>query len=82
MSHVSHELHDEFPDHLATLHRLKLSSPHFRTLAERHHALNHEINRIEAGLDPASDERTETLKKSRLALLDQVANMLDEAANG
>lgn len=82
MSHVPHELHDEFPAAAAALHRLKMNSPQFNLLADRHHALNHEIYRIEAGLDAASDARAETLKKERLALLDQVAAMLEEVDHG
>ena len=82
MSHVPPEPHDEFPAAAAALHRPKTSSPHFNALADRHHALNHEIYRIEAGLDAASDERVETLKKERLVLLDQVATMLEEVNHG
>ena len=80
MSHVPHELHDEFP--AAALHRLKLNNPHFKALAERHHGINHEIYRIEARLDAGSDEHVETLKKERLALLDQVATMIAEEDHG
>jgi uncharacterized protein YdcH (DUF465 family) len=82
MSHVPHELHDEFPAQAAALHELKMNNPHFRALAERHHDLNHEIHRIEAGVDAASDDRVESLKKERLALLDQVAAMLKEVQHG
>jgi uncharacterized protein YdcH (DUF465 family) len=81
MSHVPHELHDEFPAAAAALHELKMSNPHFKVLAERHHVLNHEIHRIEAGVEATSDERFETLKKERLALLDQVAAMLKEVGH-
>lgn len=78
MSHVPHELHDEFPEAAAELHALKIESPQFNTLADRYHLLNREIHRIESGVEAASDERTETLKKERLSLLDQVATMLAE----
>lgn len=76
MSHVPHELHDEFPADAATLQRLKQSDGRFQSVAEQYHALNREIHRIESGVEPASDERTETLKKQRLALLDEVATMI------
>ena len=82
MSHVPHELHDEFPEAAAELHALKIGNPQFNTLADRYHLLNREIHRIESGVEAASDERTETLKKERLSLLDQVATMLAEVMHG
>ncbi len=82
MSHVHHQLHDEFPQAAAALHRLKLDSPHFNTVAERYDCLNREINRIEAGLEAGSDERVEIMKKQRLVLLDQVNSMLAEVQHG
>lgn len=79
MSHVPHELHDAFPADTATLHRLKQADGRFQTVAERHHELNREIHRIESGVEAASDDRLEDLKKQRLALLDEVAAMIARA---
>lgn len=76
MSEVGHDLHSLFPGDASHLHALKVESGPFRSLAERHHLLSREIARIEDGLDPASDERLEELKKQRLDLLDQVAAMI------
>jgi uncharacterized protein len=73
-----HDLHSEFPEHAEALHDLKVSNAHFRTLSERHHDLNKAIHRIETGIDVASDERLEEMKKQRLALLDEIALMLNE----
>jgi len=73
MSEVGHDLHALFPDQDAVLHALKVESEAFRELAKRHHRLSREIDRIESGLDAASDERLEELKKQRLDLLDEVA---------
>ena len=72
MSHTPHELADEFPNDHAVLHELKLHNAHFVTLAERYHELNGEIHRIEVEIVTPSDEYTETLKKNRLALLDEI----------
>jgi uncharacterized protein YdcH (DUF465 family) len=82
MSHVHHQLHDEFPQAAAGLHQLKLESPRFNAVAERYDSLNRDINRIEAGLEAGSDERVEALKKQRLVLLDQVSAMLAEVQHG
>lgn len=79
MSHVANELQDEFPEATALLHRLKLEDAHFAKLADRHHELNREIHRIDIGIEPASDDRAEALKKERLALLDAIAARLAEA---
>ncbi len=79
MSHTPHDLHDEFPDDSAVLHRLKLDNAHFATLSKRYHELNREIHRAETEIDPTSDEHLEELKKRRLALLDEIAGMIDTA---
>jgi len=79
MSHVPHELAEEFPDHVEALHELKMSNAHFTKLSDEYHEVNREIHRIEAGVDAASDFRTEDLRKQRMSLKDQINAMLSEA---
>lgn len=79
MSHVLHDLHSEFPDDSATLHELKISDAHFRTISDRYHDINKEIHRIASEVEAASDERSEDLKKQRLLILDEVAAMISKA---
>ncbi|PLK26078.1 YdcH family protein [Novosphingobium sp. TH158] len=79
MSHTPHELADEFHNDRALLHELKLSNPHFVTLADRYHDVNGEIHRIEAEIETPSDEYTETLKKKRLALIDEISGIISKA---
>lgn len=76
MSEAQHDLHSEFPQDGEILHRLKLESAHFRELADRYHGVNKDIHRAEAGIEPVSDDWLETLKKQRLALLDDVATLI------
>lgn len=76
MSHVPHELAEEFPDHVEKLHVLKMSDAHFARIAEEYHQINREIHRIESGVEPATDERTIDLRKRRLELKDEVNGML------
>lgn len=76
MTHVPHELHDEFPEAGEALHRLKIENAHFAKLANEYHEVNREIHRIEADVEAASDERAEALKKRRLALKDEIAGIL------
>lgn len=79
MSHTPHELHEEFPNDVDVLHKLKVEDAHFRTVSDRYHNLNREIHRIEAEVEASSDDRLEELKKQRLALLDEVSAMVDGA---
>lgn len=82
MTHVSHELHDEFPADAEILHKLKVSDAHFAKLADHYHDINREIHRIEAGIEAASDARAEELKKERLSILDQVSVMINAVKAG
>ncbi|UNK78676.1 DUF465 domain-containing protein [Sphingopyxis granuli] len=76
MSEARHDLHALFPDEGPILHALKVEDARFRDLADRHHAIEVEIQRLDAGLGAASDERLEELKKQRLRLLDEVMAMI------
>jgi len=79
MSHVHHELHEEFPADGAALHALKLADPHFRKLSDSYHEVNRAIHRAETDIEPVSELVLEDLKKQRLSLLDAVAQMLASA---
>ncbi len=81
MSHVPHELHEEFPEAADALHALKMKDAHFARIADEYHEVNREIHRIESEIEPASDEVAETLKKRRLLLKDQVAELLAAVEN-
>lgn len=76
MSHVPHELHEEFPEHKDKIHTLKMSDRHFARLADEYHQLNREIHRIEANGVDVGDESFENLKKSRLKLKDDIFKIL------
>ncbi|MCT4657263.1 MAG: DUF465 domain-containing protein [Cohaesibacter sp.] len=76
MSHVPHELHDEFPEYEQKLHDLKMSNAHFAKLSDEYHDVNREIHRIEAEIEPTSDVYLEDQKKKRLMLLDEISTIL------
>lgn len=76
MSHVPHELLEEFPDHAEKLHELKVGDAHFAKLADSYHQLNREIHRIETDVEPASDMRSAELRKKRMLLKDEIGAML------
>lgn len=77
MSHVPHELSDEFPEHKAQIHTLKLENAHFAKLTDEYHHINREIHRVEANNVNVADETFEDLKKKRLQLKDEIFSFLD-----
>jgi len=80
MSHVAHELHEEFPEQAETIHALKGSNAHFAKLADAYHDLNRAIHRMETNVEPVDDAVLEANKKRRLTLKDEIAQFLTEAA--
>lgn len=76
MSHVPHELAEEFPNQVDRLHELKMSNAHFAKLFDEYHVVNREIHRIEVRVEPATDERTTDLRKQRMLLKDEIATIL------
>jgi uncharacterized protein YdcH (DUF465 family) len=74
MTHISPHIHDAFPGDAGIITRLKTESPHFRNLVARFDVINHEA--AEAAVT-APDARVEALKKRRLALLDEIAILID-----
>jgi hypothetical protein len=82
MSESGHDLHTLFPDHGPALHALKLSSANYRQLAEEHHDLQSQIQRVEACLAALADDELEELKKRRLFILDEIAALIAVEENG
>ncbi len=76
MSHVAHELTDEFPAKAEIIHKLKMSDAHFARIADRYHELNRTLHRMESNVEPTDDFTLESLKKERLKLKDEIATYL------
>lgn len=79
MSHVPHELAEEFPDFVKQIHNLKISDVHFANLSEQYHDVNREIHRVETGIEPTSDAHETELRKKRMHLKDQIAAIIFKA---
>ena len=79
MSHVPHELPEEFPDKIELMHDLKINDAHFQRLSEEYHELNRQIHRVETGIEPTSEQFETELRKKRLHLKDEIASMLANA---
>lgn len=76
MTHIHHTLAEEFSEHMDKMHELKLSNAHFVKLHKDYDKANEEINQIEAGLEPTSDQFLEDLKKARLRLKDEIYTII------
>ena len=76
MSHVPHELAEEFPDKAEKIHALRQGDAHFRKLFDEYHALNRAIHRAETNVEPTDALNETGMRKKRMALKDQIAGML------
>ncbi len=74
-----HDLVHELPEHRETIHNLKMSDNHFARLFEEYHEVDHEIHRIETGVENTSDDYLEGRKKRRLYLKDELFRMIKQA---
>lgn len=79
MSHTPHELAEDFPDATAQIHDLKRANPHFARLVEAYHAINRDVHRAETGIAPVDDFTAQKMRRERMALKDEIAQMLAEA---
>ncbi|TNE36834.1 MAG: DUF465 domain-containing protein [Alphaproteobacteria bacterium] len=79
MSHVPHELAEEFPEYKDKIHTQKESNPHFQKLFDEYHAINREIHRLETRVETASDDYEHDLRKKRMVLKDELAAILSAA---
>lgn len=76
MSHVPHELAEEFPEHVEKMHELKTSNAHFSKLFDEYHDVNRAIHRAETNIEPTDDFHMEDMRKQRLRLKDEIYGML------
>lgn len=80
MSHVPHELAEEFPAQVERIQALKLADQRFATLVERYHTVNRALHRMEERIEPVSESTERTLRHERLRLKDEVSRALEAQA--
>ena len=68
-----------FPEHRELISQLKTTDHHFKTLFDRHNALDQKIKNMEDHVEPGTHEQIETLKKEKLHLKDQLYVILKKA---
>ncbi len=73
-----HDLLHEFPEYRDKIHDLKLGNSHFAKLFDEYHEVDHEVHRIETGVENTSDDYLEERKKLRLYLKDELYRLLKE----
>ena len=71
-----HNLVSELPEYGSKIEALRASDALFRQLHDRYDTLDSEIQEIELSGTPIGDVHAEELKKQRLALKDQLFNIL------
>ena len=76
MSHVPHELHEEFPEHTQKMHDLKGSDAHFARLFDEYHDVNRAVHRAETNVEPMDDTAETDLRKKRAVLKDEIYRYL------
>lgn len=79
MLNEKHDLIHELPEYRETIHNLKISDNHFSRLFNDYHEIDHEVHRIETGIETTSDEYLESKKKQRLHLKDELLQMIKNA---
>lgn len=76
MSHTPHELAEEFPDHVETIHRLKTENTHFARLFDEYHAVNRAIHRAETLVEPTDEMHEQEMRKQRMVLKDELFGLI------
>ncbi len=74
-----HDLIHELPEYKEQIHKLKTTNNHFAKMFEEYHELDHEVLRIEEGVENTADDYLEGVKKKRLLLKDKMFEMLKAA---
>ena len=75
-----HDLIHELPEYKDRIHELKMSDKHFLKLFDKYHDVDHQVKRIEEGIETPSDDFVEELKKERLHLKDELFNIIKKAS--
>jgi len=74
-----HDLIHELPEYKDQIHHLKISNRYFEKLFDKYHMLDHHIRRIEEGIEAHEDSYSDSLKKQRLRLKDELFNIIKTA---
>ena len=76
MSHVPHELTEEFPELTDKIHQMKTQNAHFSKLFDEYHEINRAVHRAETDVEPTEDLHLEDMRKQRMVLKDELYGLL------
>ncbi len=69
-----------FPEYVDLICRLKSSNSQFQSMFNKHRELDQKIKNLEAGLEQATHEEIEVLKKKKLSYKDRIYDQLRKAS--
>ncbi len=69
-----------FPEYRDLISRLKTEDRHFERLFNEHNDLDEKITELEKHISPVGEVEIETLKKKKLALKDEIYQILLKAS--
>ena len=69
-----------FPEYRDLITQLKTTDRHFLNVFDKHNELDQQIKNMESGVEPATHIAIESLKKEKLALKDELYQILRKAA--
>jgi uncharacterized protein len=71
-----HDLLHELPEYQDRIHQLKLENAHFRKVFDEYHELEHEIHRINTGVETVTDEQLHQLNANLLFMKDELVSII------
>lgn len=71
-----HDLLHEFPEYQDKIHQLKIENNHFKKLFEEYDEIEHQILRINKGIEIMTDEAFKEIKVRMLHLKDEIYTYL------
>ena len=69
-----------FPEYRDLITQLKTTDRHFLNIFDKHNDLDQRIKNMESGIEPATHLMIESLKKEKLALKDELYQILRKAS--
>ncbi len=69
-----------FPEYRELITQLKTTDRHFLSVFDKHNELDQKIKNMESGIEPATHDVIEGLKKEKLVLKDELYNTLRKAS--
>ncbi|WP_281968084.1 YdcH family protein [Roseovarius nanhaiticus] len=80
MTHVPHQLAEEFPDKAQDIAKLEQSNAHFAKLAKEYDEVNRVIHKAETNVAPMDELAESEQRRKRAALKDEIYAMLTKPA--